>query len=352
MTALITRVSKDGAPLIEGNQVTFVWQGPQAPTLIGDFNHWGRDLPALPMQPAGPELWSATISLPTDAYFEYAFVVQGQRVPDPLNACRVDDGLGHTNSYFWMPDAVDTPLIRAQDDLLAARLTEHSLPTEGLLIGESRRVVLYQPPVSEPCPLVVVLDGQDYLARAHLPAIVDNLIAQRRIQPIALALVANGDAARRIEYACSDTTLAFLFYHVLPLAKRHLHLLDVESSPGAYGMLGASMGGLMGLYTGMRIPHVFGRILCQSGAFGADDPAYRLYYRSVIDDLVDLLPTRPLTLWMDVGQYEWFLEPNRTMLARLRGHGYSVNYLEHSSGHNYPSWRNVVWQGLEYLFRR
>jgi enterochelin esterase-like enzyme len=27
-----------------------------------------------------------------------------------------------------------------------------------------------------------------------------------------------------------------------------------------------------------------------------------------------------------------------------------VMYSEHSSGHNYPSWRNYLWRGLEWLY--
>ena len=54
---------------------------------------------------------------------------------------------------------------------------------------------------------------------------------------------------------------------VLPLAAERLRLLDARTLPGAYGVLGVSMGGLMALYLGLRLPQVFGRVLSQSGAF-------------------------------------------------------------------------------------
>jgi enterochelin esterase-like enzyme len=91
-------------------------------------------------------------------------------------------------------------------------------------------------------------------------------------------------------------------------------------------------------------------VLCESGAFGADHPDHRLYHRSVIEDLIDHLAPPPLTLWLDCGLHEWFLAPNRQMAARLLARGYAVSYWEQRSGHNYPSWRNVLWRGLMHLY--
>lgn len=350
MQALRTRARLEGTPLIEEDQVTFLWLGEHPPSIIGDFVNWGVNMPPLTMQQVEPGLWSRTISLPQDAYMEYAFVLDGQRFPDPLNSNVIDDGLGHTINYFRMPHAIDTPLIQAPHEHAHGQLTEHVLPTYGLLSGEMRQVFLYQPVVEQACPLIVVLDGQDYIHKAYLPAIVDNLIAEQRIQPVALALVTNGGTARGIEYACSETTLAFLLHAVLPLAQKHLHLIDVKASPGAYGILGASMGGLMGLYTAVRAPEVFGKVLCESGAFHYNYFDFNFTFRSLLGDLLELSPPLPLRIWMDCSQHEWFLTPNRQMYARLQKKGYDVTYLEHTSGHNYPSWRNVVWKGLEHLF--
>jgi enterochelin esterase family protein len=350
MADLIERARVAGTPLTEGDRATFVWEGERAPDVIGDFTTWDRLGTPLRLQPAGPGAWAATVRLPPDAYLEYAFVRDGERFPDPLNPRQVDDGLGHGNSWFWMPEGQDTPLVEPQAGVPAGQVTAHEAPTRGHVIGEARTVYLYQPPVAEPSPLIVVLDGQDYLHKARLNTLVDNLIAAGRIQPVALALVANGGAARLVEYACSDATLAFLTDVVVPLAQAHLRLTDTTGTPGAYGMLGASMGGLMSLYAGLRAPEVFGHVLAESGAFGAHVPVYRLYYRSVIEDLIDLGPVQPLKLWLDCGLHEWFLEPNRRMAARLRARGYDLAYHEQPSGHNYVSWRNVVWRGLEYLY--
>jgi enterochelin esterase family protein len=339
------------APFIHGDGVTFEWHGDAPPVLVGDFTWWGRGRPPIRLAPAGPDAWRATLRLPLDAYLEYAFERDGQRLPDPLNPRQIEDGLGHSNHYFTMPAWADTPLARPAPGGLRGTLAEASLPTLGHLPDEKRQVFFYQPPPAASCPLLMVLDGQDYVERAGLVTIVDNLIAEGQIGPLALALVAHGGPARAVEYACSDANLAFLRYGVLPAALERLRLIDPAAQPGAAGIMGASMGGLMALYAALRAPEVFGRVLCQSGAFGADDPIYRLYHRSVIEDLVAAgPPAPPPAIWQDCGLQEWFIAPNRRLAAVLQARGFAVTYTEHTSGHNFRAWRNLAARGLRHLY--
>lgn len=330
-------------PVIEGNQATFFWYGAGQPQLIGDFNYWSVDQPPIEFELVGEGAWKRTLTLPKDAYLEYGLVVDGERIADPLNPNSADDGMGHTNSYFWMPDAHDTPLATIQPDVPQGTITTHGVDGRGYVVGSSRTVHLYRPATDEKTPLLVVFDGTGYVEKARLPIIVDNLIAQKRIRPISMALIDPGGTGRTVEYACSDTTVAFLMYCVLPLARQQLNLLD---TPGAFGMMGASMGGLMSLYTALRAPEIFGRVLSQSGAFRGDF----IFYRSVIHDLIDYMPPQPVRVFMDAGRHEWFIDSNREMAALLDKRGYDVRYHEHNSGHNYPSWRNHVAAGLEFLF--
>ena len=38
----ILRAKESGNPVIDGNEVTFFWEGKTAPTLVGDFNNWDK----------------------------------------------------------------------------------------------------------------------------------------------------------------------------------------------------------------------------------------------------------------------------------------------------------------------
>lgn len=344
---LLERVRQEGAPLIDGETVTFVWQGPDAPQLIGDFNNWGWGTgKPLDLVQVGTEVWAQSVQIPLDAYIEYTYVRDGRRPRDPFNPHLVDNGMGLWNQFFRMPASAPTPLIKKRRSVPHGTLTRHVIDGGHLVVGGHRAVHLYQPPAGEPTPLLVVLDGQDYLKRARLPYIVDNLIAQGRIRPISLALVEHGGQARFVEYMCNESTIAFLLRHVLPLAKEHLNLLDSAGVPGAYGVLGTSMSGLMALYTGARVPEVFGQVLCQSGSFAFEV----LHHESVIFDLIERHDAGPVNIWMDVGRFEFLVPSNRRMYTLLREKGYNVTYNEFPGEHNYTSWRDDLWRGLEALF--
>lgn len=344
---LLERAKREGTPLIDSETVTFIWHGEEPPALMGDFTCWSE--PA-PMTEIAEHVWTHTVTLPRDAYIEYAYfrdIGADSRVPDPLNSRRVSNGVGAYNNYFTMPEARETPLLRRRAGVPHGTVTRHAVDGDHLVVGGKRTVYLYQPPVAEPCPLLVVFDGQDYLRRARLTHMVDNLIAQQRIRPIALAMVEHGRQARFVEYACSDSTVTFLTRCVLPLAREHLMLLDVREHPGAYGVFGASMGGLISLYTALRLPEIFGHVLSQSGAFGLDVGSHELVVFDLIRSQEQALSTR---IWMDVGRYEFLHSSNETMRDLLVEKGYDVAYRAYNGGHNYTSWRNDMWRGLEWLF--
>lgn len=329
--------------MIDGQAATFIWAGPRPPHWISDLNDWSTEGPSRWDQ-VEPGVWIHTIHLPRDAYLEYGYSLDGERLADPWNSRTKPSGMGHRNHYFYMPEAGPTPLARRRAAVAQGQVTRHVVATNGLALGRERVVYLYRPPTAAPCPLLVVLDGGDYRRRVHLPAIVDNLIAQGRMQPIALAMVHNGGPGRMVEYACCETHVMFLANQVLPLARQELSLVDVEAVPGAYGLCGASMGGLMALYTALRLPHIFGHVLSQSGAFGW------LAHDLVVFDLIRDGPARPLRIWMDVGHFEWLLSANQRLYSLLAAKDYDIAYREYNAGHNYPAWRDDLCRGLQWLY--
>lgn len=342
MEALLEQAKK-GTPVIAGNTATFVWYGADAPRLVGDWTGWDRGA-ARTLTRVALEVWAHTVTFPRDAYLEYAFIKGGSRLIDPLNPRTTPNGVGHTNNYFYMPEGEPTPLMERRRNVPHGTVTRHTVVDQFLLVGGKRAVDLYRPPTKDPCRLLVVLDGQDYRRRAELVNIVDNLIAEERIRPVAMALTHHAGQARGVEYGCSEAHLGFLAQHVLSLAQRELNLLDFQANPGAHGILGASMGGLMALYTGLRAPRIFGHVLSQSGAFTLGE------HDTVVWDLVKQGPVRPIRIWMDAGQFEWLLPSNQRMHGLLAERGYEVEFREYHAGHNYPAWRNDVWRGLEALF--
>lgn len=347
---LLTRAREEGTPLVDGDQVTFVWYGEgaePAPYLVGDFNDWDHEDNAIRLQQVEPDVWAHTMTLPMDAYIEYGYMLsRDERLADPFNPHVLWNGVDAVNHVFNMPDFEMNDLLARKKGVKRGTITRHVVDGQRTLANSPRDVYLYQPPVDVPVPLILVWDGTDYMRRAYLPTIVDNLIAQGRIQPVALAMLANGGAARMVEYSANDTTLYFAANFVLPLAQKELSLIDYKQAPGSYGVLGASMGGLMALWAGVRMPEIFGKVISQSGAFDISPDGREM----TIDKLIKLGEGKSIKIWQDAGTLEWLLEGNRKMNRLLLDNGYDVTYHEFSGGHNYTMWSNVVSRGLELLF--
>ncbi|HEX2978962.1 MAG TPA: alpha/beta hydrolase-fold protein [Anaerolineaceae bacterium] len=338
---LLTRAQTEGTPLIDGQKVTFVYTGDRPPRLIGDFNYWDPSSAPL-MQPLTDGVWTYEMEFPLDAYIEYAYWFGDGRGNDPFNRRQLDNGTGNgeMNNYFSMPAWKATPLVRKRPGLPAGSVSTHVLHDGRRLANRKRSVYLYQPAVEGPVPLLVVFDGRDYYRRGKLTRILDNLIARGSIRPVAMALVDNAGPSRYVEYACSDSTVSFILNQVLPLARREMDLLDPELHPGSYGLLGASMGGLMAIYTAFRVPQFFGYAICQAGAFSLDHEDFSIF------DLVERGQPPSVHIQMDVGHYDFLYETNLRMVSALRQNGYDFTFREYNGGHNYTSWRNHVAENL------
>jgi enterochelin esterase family protein len=343
-TNLLQLARQFGNPVIEGNRVTFVWKGKSTPRFISDIHQWEENPQR--MKRLNPDLWAVSLELDPSAYLEYGFLDPRtkRRVKDPLNKKTVFNGIEHYNHYFYMPQAAPTPYAIKRKGVPSGKVTRHFVDTWMIQDNGKRELHLYQPPVKGSVPLLLVYDGTDYLKRANLNIIVDNLIHEKRIQPIAMAFLQNGDDRRGVEYACSDATLMTLEHSVLPFAAKRLNLIDVKKKRGAYGVLGASFSGLMSIYTGLRMPEIFGTVIAQSSVFEAEGRDF------VAVDLIRAKMSREIKVWMDIGHFDWLLEDNRRIQPLLQNNGYNVTYHEAPAGHNYTFWRDELPNALITMF--
>src|SRR5262245_45331565 len=203
----IQRARESGNPVISGDRATFIWEGKTSPHLISDLHGWeGNPKPfkrlSSTIAPATAKtIWTCALTLPRDAYLEYAFYdpVSQQRFPDPFNSKSVNNGIGSRNNYFYMPETMPSPFSMRRADVRNGALTSHKVDTWMLQDYGERDVYLYKPPVKDPVPLLVAYDGYDYMNRGRLATIVDNLIADRRVCPVAIAFLQNGKSRRSLE---------------------------------------------------------------------------------------------------------------------------------------------------------
>lgn len=358
-----------GNPIEDDGGATFVWTGDEPPPIVvGSWCDWDprRGL-ALEPAPEG-DAWFGWVALPNDAYVEYVLLRDGARIADPLNPNRVRNGVGGRNNRFWMPGAR-----RRAEALHARRLPRGSAGSvaRGKLRlswmaapPRERRLDLYRPAASllggtdaHDLPLLVVLDGADYLDRGRLHRTLDALLADGRMAPVAAAFIDNAGPARGTEYAANDFSVAVLADEVVPAAEHRLalHPQRRPAAPGRATILGSSMGGLMALHAATRRPEVFGAAICQSTSamvepedFPEDwgGPVVRLTTIALIEST----PPQPIRLWLDVGELEGLARANDRLAGLLERRGYDGTYRRYPGGHDQASWAESLVDALPAMF--
>jgi enterochelin esterase-like enzyme len=351
------------SPLIEPRDdgtalVTFRWQGEAQSTRA----FWGVDVP-LTRRP-GTDLWTGSEVFPSDLRTLYCLVHDGvTKAPtdpggtgpthiDPLNPERLhfprdpadpDDGDTWV-SVLTLPDAPDEPWLVPHPGVPAGPVTEETLG--------NRPVAVYRPAGTPAAglPVLVVFDG--FLSRQvlRIPQVLDNLIAARRIPPLVALFVSSFEANREEELSPGDRLLGLVAGELMPWARTHLAAgLDGRANI----VTGVSRGGLAAGYLGLRTPELFGAVIAQSGSFWwpsplAGEPGWLIRE-------VARRPPADVRFALDVGVRETMPGPDgapsqvtvtREMRDALRAHGYPVNYIEYSGGHDYVNWRRTFPEAL------
>lgn len=117
------------------------------------------------------------------------------------------------------------------------------------------------------------------------------------------------------------------------------------------GLWGASMGGLVSAWLAWRNPHLFPKVGCQSGCFTAHPEGGNEYHDPEwLTEQFAATPSLPVCFYLQTGQIEWLLAPNRRFAAVLADKGYFSIYEELPSGHNWATWEQGLEPGLIFLF--
>ena len=341
-------------PLVEGNSVTFVWRGDAESVHL---RHMIRGLPSsIPLHRLeGTDLWFLTIDLPRASRMEYKLLVErdggNELILDPLNPRTANDPYG-TNSVAHGA-GYETPEWTLFDpEARPGSLRELRVPNAGT--GDENLVHLYLPARLRPgrrFPLLIVLDGEDYLHFAGMKTVLDNLIHRLEIPPMIAAFTQSH--ARLTEYAANADHARFLATELVPAVEAQY---AIERSPAGRGILGASFGAVAALSAAWRHPGSFGRLLLQSGSFAFSDigPGRRGPLFEPVVDFVNAFraaPGRPADrIFLSCGVYETLIYENRSLVPFLQQTGLEVRYVESRDGHNWENWRDRLRDGLTWLF--
>ena len=328
-----------GTPMIEEPAVHFISYSPTAQSVAvsGEFNQWT----ATPMSPLGQTgIFYHTAEFRGPARVEYKLVVDGQWIVDPFCQNRVDNGIGEQNSFFVAGDFQEPPELESVSTIPHGRVVEFDFNSQ--LLNNQRRVYVYLPPEyakrsSQRFATFYIHDGGEYLSRARLPTVLDNLRHSQAIPPLITVMV--DPVNRMAEYHASELYAQFMEKELIPHIDRHYR---TRTEREARGVMGASMGGLISTYLGLSRPHLFSKVAGQSSAFFLEHGKSSTLANGL---------TANTSFYVDVGAYEPQCIPaHHQLVPLLQATGCPCWFQELEGGHNWTNWRAHLKDLLTFLW--
>ena len=232
----------------------------RTPRIVGDFNAWamtpqGYDAVAgTPIRIADTP-WSYLEGTAfANARLEYTLLFEKEAATDPRNPRTVRTFTG-PRSEIRMPFFASHPEVDGPAPAQSGRVTEHAV-TSRTLAG-TRRVWTYVPAgydaSQELYPTVYFLDGGNYSDWMAVPAVLDRLIAAKRIPPVIAVFVEPGN--RQEEYSRSPAWRAFVATDLVPFVDTRLRTFP---APDQRVIFGSSLGAYGALDLAVEHPEVFG----------------------------------------------------------------------------------------------
>ena len=389
-------VQDHGAPLIEplpaGDHtmlVTFLWKGDAATrdVLVLWFPFASQRPSECFMERVGEtNVWFKTVVVSDRERFDYKLapnvphpglnerftdeswpMIMAAARPDPLNPKRwridqrsVDAEEYRGNSIVEMPNAPPQPWIVARSGVPKGKVIKEIFKSD--VLKNEREIAVYLPAgysdgQKQPYPLVLLFDERAYVGDPHqivivpTPAILDNLIAEKRIEPTVAILVGNVVGQREHELACNPVFEQFLLTELLPWAHAKYNFAN---DPGSVTIGGSSLGGLAATCAAFRHPDRFGNVLAQSGAFWWRPASEAATEPNWVARQFIASPKLPLRFYLDAGSDEVdlsgggdsILVTTRDLRDVLLARGYEVHFQEFAGGHDFLSWRGTLADGL------
>ncbi|MFF2717212.1 alpha/beta hydrolase-fold protein [Streptomyces sp. NPDC058011] len=317
----------------DGWTTLFLWRGSSAEL---DFESWSGPVPL--RRWGGTDCWYAEVSMPARLRVTYRLLVDGEPRADPLNPA----GAGGDRSMAATPDAPAQPHWPAvgPDDILPLPDTRLRWSSERL--GGRRTVRVH--PVAGGGPVVLLLDGDDWLYLHPAMTAFESAVAAGELEPVTLVFLPAKD--REAEFTCRPELWEAVRDELLPLVAGSGVRADLDRLVVA----GQSLGGLSALYAALTFPELVSRIACQSGSFwwapGAEelpDPLSGPVGGAIAELLRGGADLSGLRCAFDVGEHETRMLAHCELTESLTERaGATVRVSRSASDHDRAGWRQAL----------
>ena len=334
-----------GTPLQDpsSDRVVFLARGP-APVgswhVSGSFLGWSQDTALAMAALAGTDLHFVDAKIPRGKSDEYKLLAKGEErrfLEDPLAKNLtwdgIDRGLGVRGEMNAVVHAEDAPMTQGR---LRAFGKVHATK-----LGNDRDVWVHYPARYDdgscrPLPTVTFHDGLESLTRGGFARVADTLYAARPELAAVLVFVGLPSQDVRLdEYTFGDPTskapgyVDFLTADLWPALRAKHRLCGL---PGARGISGASLGGLVSTFAAFEQPSTWGWVGAQSPSYWWKDSA--LIARASESTKI------PVRFYLDSGCPVDNCEATDQMAAVFVQKGYEhVRIKEAGAAHDWSFWR-------------
>ncbi|MET9503891.1 alpha/beta hydrolase-fold protein [Streptomyces sp. NPDC006622] len=311
----------------------FLWRG--SPASI-DFESRSEPVPL--RRWGASDCWYAEVRMPARLRVTYRFLVAGAAYADPLNPV----GAGGDRSIAATPDAPAQPhwpVLGATDVLPLPRTR---IRWAGERLGGRRTVRVH--PVGGGGPLVLLLDGDDWLYLHPATTAFESAVAAGEMAPVTLVFLPARD--RDAEFGCGRALWEAVRDELLPLVAES----GVPADPDRLVVAGQSLGGLSAMYAALDFPDLVSRVACQSGSFwwtpdavASRDPLAGPVGGAVAARLRERPDLSGLRVAFDVGEHETRMLPHCELTEALAERaGATVRVSRSPSGHDRAGWRHAL----------
>ena len=215
------------------------------------------------------------------------------------------------------------------------------------ILGYKLQYRVYLPPGHDPdvaVPTLYVTDGQWYIERGELPVLLDRLIGQAAIDPVAAVFVDNRDPdnlkdnRRNQQFFCNERYAAFFENELIPRIDRRY---GTSTERIDRTILGLSFGGLNSACFALQAHESFGGVAMQSPAMHPVPDLHRRFERR---------ERLPLRIFLSTGTRRDNEESARRLHRILKGKCYDLRYVEVDEGHDWRNWKPLLDDVLTFFY--
>jgi len=343
-------------PIIQEEKVIFVYYGNAKSVYIcGDMTNWIKKIPL--KRVTKTNLFYLEQEFEKDARFDYKLVVDNKWILDPLNDKKVGGGFGE-NSYFKMPDYKENEYSIIKNDVPNGKI--HKYFIDSTILNEKRMIQVYLPYNYDPNQKYRVLyfqDGNEYIKLGNATITLDNLIFQKKTEPVVAVFVE--PKTRVDDYIYNDGYVNFFVKEMIVFVEKSF---NVRNDKKGRVIIGDSLGGFVSSYIVYKNLDIFGGILSHSGAFPLTKLNNFLYRGKIYKGIPFIREIKNVPFDIDwylvCGRYEKkiagffdFTNGNIEFYDALKQNPNfkKIDFKLYNEGHSWGLWKNTLADGLIFL---